>query len=341
MAVTGMANLAVKVADLDAACAFYDAAGAEVRDRMHWNNGERADVYLGPVMITLFTHAIYEDAVDLPAEGFLHPRSFTDDLDAELDGPHRGVGPGGRRGRVREAAHRVRRGAGRHPARVHGAAGGPRSEGDAFPSRVGEQQRHAARRRWSTSTATCSGSATSPGPRSPASPGTGTRSATRSCTSSARRRRAPRIDPTGHHYCVAVDDLDAAIAELEARGHRVRARGAGRGHGADLDRRPGRQHDRAATGDPHRVTFTPYDRPVRAAFVGLGRIYDLNVRAYLDNPDVEVVALVDPSEERRARAPGRLARRRARSRRRPSSPRAGSRSTRSRRCCRSRCTSTA
>jgi predicted dehydrogenase len=47
------------------------------------------------------------------------------------------------------------------------------------------------------------------------------------------------------------------------------------------------------------VTFTPYDRPVRAAFVGLGRIYDLNVRGYFDNPDVEVVALVDPSEERR------------------------------------------
>lgn len=48
------------------------------------------------------------------------------------------------------------------------------------------------------------------------------------------------------------------------------------------------------------MTFSPYDRPVRAAFVGLGRIYDLNVRAYVDNPDVEVVALVDPSEERRA-----------------------------------------
>jgi predicted dehydrogenase len=48
------------------------------------------------------------------------------------------------------------------------------------------------------------------------------------------------------------------------------------------------------------MSFTPYDRPVRAAFVGLGRIYDLNVRAYRDNPDVEVVALVDPSEERRA-----------------------------------------
>jgi predicted dehydrogenase len=43
----------------------------------------------------------------------------------------------------------------------------------------------------------------------------------------------------------------------------------------------------------------PFDRPVRAAFVGLGRIYDLNVRAYFDNPDVEVVALVDPDAERR------------------------------------------
>jgi catechol 2,3-dioxygenase-like lactoylglutathione lyase family enzyme len=86
MAITGMANLAVKVADLDAACAFYEAAGAEVRDRMHWNNGERADVFLGPVMITLFTRAIYEDDVDLPAEGFLHPALFTDDLDAELAG---------------------------------------------------------------------------------------------------------------------------------------------------------------------------------------------------------------------------------------------------------------
>jgi len=58
----------------------------EVRDRMAWENGERADVYLGPVMITLFTRAIYEDAVDLPDEGFLHPALFTDDLDAELAG---------------------------------------------------------------------------------------------------------------------------------------------------------------------------------------------------------------------------------------------------------------
>jgi len=84
--VTGMANLAVKVADIDAACAFYAASGAEVRDRMAWGGGERADVYLGALMITLFTRAIYEDEVDLPAEGFLHPALFTDDLDAELAG---------------------------------------------------------------------------------------------------------------------------------------------------------------------------------------------------------------------------------------------------------------
>ena len=43
------------------------------------------------------------------------------------------------------------------------------------------------------------------------------------------------------------------------------------------------------------------DRPVRAAFVGLGRIYDLNRLGYVANPDVEVVALVDPDEHRRRR----------------------------------------
>ncbi len=86
MTVTGMANLAVQVSDLDAACVFYDRAGAEVRDRQSWRNGERADVFLGPVMITLFTRAIYADAVMLPDDCFLHPALFTDDLDAELVG---------------------------------------------------------------------------------------------------------------------------------------------------------------------------------------------------------------------------------------------------------------
>jgi predicted dehydrogenase len=41
-------------------------------------------------------------------------------------------------------------------------------------------------------------------------------------------------------------------------------------------------------------------RPIRVAIVGLGRIYDLNVLAYRENPDVDVVALVDPDEARLA-----------------------------------------
>jgi hypothetical protein len=86
VAITGFSNLAVKVADIDTACAFYLAAGAEIYDRMHWRNGERADVFLGPLIITLFTQAVYEDDVDVTAEGFLHAALFTDDLDAQLAG---------------------------------------------------------------------------------------------------------------------------------------------------------------------------------------------------------------------------------------------------------------
>ncbi len=82
--VTGMANLAVKVADLDGACAWYERAGASVSEPVAWENGRRADVTLGMLHLTLFTQAIYEDACPLPAEGFLHPALFVDDLDAEL-----------------------------------------------------------------------------------------------------------------------------------------------------------------------------------------------------------------------------------------------------------------
>ena len=39
MTVTGLANLAIKVADLDAAIAFYEGAGALVRDRLAWGGG--------------------------------------------------------------------------------------------------------------------------------------------------------------------------------------------------------------------------------------------------------------------------------------------------------------
>ena len=93
MAVTGMANLAIKVADLDESLAFYERLGASVRDRMPWAGGERADVFLGPVMLSLFTQALYEDVVDLPDECFLHPALFTDDLDRELEGQQVVWGP--------------------------------------------------------------------------------------------------------------------------------------------------------------------------------------------------------------------------------------------------------
>ena len=51
---------------------------------VEWENGRRADVKLGVLDLTLFTQAIYEDSCSLPAEGFLHPALFVDDLDAEL-----------------------------------------------------------------------------------------------------------------------------------------------------------------------------------------------------------------------------------------------------------------
>ena len=93
MAITGVANLAVKVRDLDEAVAFYRRAGANVTDPEDWRDGRRADVHLGPLQITLFTRAIYEDAVDVPGEGFLHVALFSDDLDRELEGHNVVWGP--------------------------------------------------------------------------------------------------------------------------------------------------------------------------------------------------------------------------------------------------------
>ncbi len=90
MAITGVANLAVKVRDLEAAVDFYRTAGARVTDPEAWRAGRRADVSLGPLQITLFTRAIYEDAVEVPDEGFLHVAMFSDNLDEEVEG-HRVV----------------------------------------------------------------------------------------------------------------------------------------------------------------------------------------------------------------------------------------------------------
>jgi catechol 2,3-dioxygenase-like lactoylglutathione lyase family enzyme len=94
MTVTGVANLAVKVSDLDAAIDFYERAGAVVADRGPWSGGERADVTMGALVLTLFTRAIYEDELELPADGFLHVATFTDDLDRELEGHDVVWGPG-------------------------------------------------------------------------------------------------------------------------------------------------------------------------------------------------------------------------------------------------------
>jgi hypothetical protein len=86
MTVTALANLAVKVTDLDAACRWYRRAGATVTTPIEWESGRRADVTLGSLHLTLFTRAIYEEAYELPAEGFLHPALLVDYLDAELVG---------------------------------------------------------------------------------------------------------------------------------------------------------------------------------------------------------------------------------------------------------------
>jgi catechol 2,3-dioxygenase-like lactoylglutathione lyase family enzyme len=101
--VVGLANLAIKVSDLDEAIAFYEGMGSTVRDRIEWGGGERVDVTVGALEITLFTRAIYEDDVELDADCFLHPALFTDDLDRELEGhaviwgPAEVSGPFGRR----------------------------------------------------------------------------------------------------------------------------------------------------------------------------------------------------------------------------------------------------
>ena len=46
--------------------------------------------------------------------------------------------------------------------------------------------------------------------------------------------------------------------------------------------------------------LVPTDRPTRVGIVGLGRIYDLNITAYRDFPEVEVVALCDRDEAKLA-----------------------------------------
>ena len=47
--------------------------------------------------------------------------------------------------------------------------------------------------------------------------------------------------------------------------------------------------------------FEPFaDRPVRVGILGLGRVYDLTITGYRDNPDAKLVALCDPDAEKLA-----------------------------------------
>jgi hypothetical protein len=64
-----------------------------VTDPEDWRNGRRADVKMGALDLTLFTKAIYEDDVDLPADGFLHVALFTDGLEREIEGHNVVWGP--------------------------------------------------------------------------------------------------------------------------------------------------------------------------------------------------------------------------------------------------------
>ena len=86
MTVTAVANLAVKVSDIDAAVAWYRAVGATVAGPDEWEGTQRADVVMGALRLTLFTRALYEDGFDLPAECFLHAALMSDDLEGDTAG---------------------------------------------------------------------------------------------------------------------------------------------------------------------------------------------------------------------------------------------------------------
>ena len=126
MAVTGLANLAVKVSDLEAGVRLVRGRRAPtVTEPVEWENGRRADVQLG------------DAGADAVHAGHLRRRMRAARTRASCT-PHcssttstrswRATTCCGDRGReriVRNAAHRLRRGAGRHPPRVHGAGRTP------------------------------------------------------------------------------------------------------------------------------------------------------------------------------------------------------------------------
>ncbi|MCL4422409.1 MAG: hypothetical protein M1115_04445 [Actinobacteria bacterium] len=86
MTITGFSNLALKVADLEGAMEWYRALGAQVGTPEDWAGARRVDLRIGPVEVTLFTRALYEEALDLPGECFLHAVFRVADLNSALAG---------------------------------------------------------------------------------------------------------------------------------------------------------------------------------------------------------------------------------------------------------------
>ena len=221
MTITGLGNLAVKVIDLDSACAFYEASGASVTDRMLWGEGERADVHLGPLVITLFTRAIYEDTVAVPDEGFLHPALFTDDLDGDLEGQTVLWGPavvegsfGARRIAFVEAPGGTR-------LELMEQLAPPAASGAARVSRfhhVSVNANGVALLDLVTFYRDVLGLVDRPRPEIPGVPGHWLVVGDQELHLVGAPPAGHGIDPTGHHYCMAVEDLDATIADLDARG---------------------------------------------------------------------------------------------------------------------------
>ncbi len=86
MGITGFVNLAMKVRDVETAAEAYRRLGATVGIPEDWEGSRRVDLWMGPVQITLFTRALYEDRIELPEECFLHAVYAVDDLDTALEG---------------------------------------------------------------------------------------------------------------------------------------------------------------------------------------------------------------------------------------------------------------
>ena len=335
-----MANLAVKVADLDAACRVLRARRA--RRSATACDGTAASA---PTCTSDRCRSRCSPAPSTrtrsrsPTEGFLHPALFTDDLDAELAGhdvvwgPAEVEGPFGRRRIAFVAAP------GGIRLEFMEQLGGSR-EGHPLPPRVGELPRRPARRHGRVLRRPVRPRRRPPTRHPRRRPATGTASATSSCTSSPRRRAArPSTRPattTASRSTTSTPPSPSSRPGASSTSAGCRVSRSCRSGSTTPPATPS-----SCSRTEHRRDFTPYDRPVRAAFVGLGRIYDLNVRAYRRQPRRRGRRARRPERGATRRAPARLARRARRSRRSPSWRRAGSRSTRSRRCSRSRCTSTA